>query len=240
MRKSLGDGWEVDELARDSEGRIFSRYWHNGKQAIRHELGGPRAKRYAGYTLIQKDLLRIIAWISHTQELAKTLPERDLSSGERPTQGDRRSNEIMSGLLVAIVTTYGKLFSQAEGRKVKLESNAISDVRQLQLHNQLLKWRNTYSAHSGVDSPERSVVHMEIGEPINSVTSWRLSCESSQPSSLIEADYTLASELANVLLGFTEEKRALLLKELTIHEANDTEVLAALALHRKAGRKFSR
>lgn len=235
MRKTLGDGWEVDEFAKDRDGKIFSRYWCRGKLAIRHELGGPRAKRFAGYSLIRKDLMNIAAWLRHSQERTK---DTVATAGENRRQGDKGMNEVLNGLLVAIITTYGKLFVGAEGRKVKLEKVAITDARQIQLHDRLMDWRHAYAAHSGVNSPERSVVHAAIAEPQENTVGWKLGCDTSQPSSLMKSDYDLLSLLVEVLLKHTERKRTELSQQIREHELNDTEIRTILELYRKGGRKF--
>jgi len=56
-------------------------------------------------------------------------------------------------LYVASLTFYGKCFAQCEGRRARLNKKNI-DIKFHEIHDEILKQRNNYAAHSGADKFE--------------------------------------------------------------------------------------
>jgi len=66
---------------------------------------------------------------------------------------------ILKGLLKAIVITYGKCFSEADGRRLRLERKGVGfDPRWLPYHDYIIEMRDQYIAHAGISSHDESRV----------------------------------------------------------------------------------
>ncbi|CZH22602.1 Uncharacterised protein [Legionella pneumophila] len=100
------------------------------------------SRQLAGYTLIEKD-------IRDTRELLK---EHNILFARCDNPGE---SLLLKGLMKAIVITYGKCFTAAKGRKIKLELSHIKSPQGIELHNGLIDMRNQYVAHGGVSSHEK-------------------------------------------------------------------------------------
>ncbi len=94
------------------------------------------AQKLCGYILIKKDVNDTILFIEEHNKLYQT-------------SGDVGSNIILKGLTRAIVITYGKCFTQADGRKTWLNSDVIKSKNNLSTHELLIEMRNQYIAHAG-------------------------------------------------------------------------------------------
>ncbi|HAT1987222.1 TPA: hypothetical protein JBA32_05040 [Legionella pneumophila] len=82
----------------------------------------------AGYILIEKD-------IRDTRELLK---EHNLLFSKCDNPGE---NFLLKGLMKAIVITYGKCFTQADGRKIMLNIKHVKSLQRIALHNHIIEMR---------------------------------------------------------------------------------------------------
>lgn len=92
---------------------------------------GPLAKRLAGLSLIRQDILAV----------------REILSRLDPQSNDSVGNRA---LLFGALALYGKCFTQADGRGVKLDPKAIFDsTDDRSSHDRLMRLRHEYVAHGG-------------------------------------------------------------------------------------------
>jgi hypothetical protein len=175
---SEGADWQIVETLDEQGSRA---YYYKRRLAIRHELDSDQAKRLAGLKLIEKDLRTIKSWLPVLSELLSAIGVTDTSEATLLPRALKESTQVVTAraLVIAIVTTYGKLFSAADGRRVKLEAQQVPAER-LETHAYLLSLRNEFTAHAGrghessravlaIDySPENRVephIFIELGQP---------------------------------------------------------------------------
>lgn len=133
-----GNGWKVREVAGETAVERQTFYYFNGKLAPRIQLKSQLVQQLAGYTLIEKDLRNVLAWL---QAIDDFYPENDRENKSGFSE-DRGKSLIVKGLYVASLTFYGKCFSQCEGRRVKLDKKIIAPEFHDE-HNELLKRRGS-------------------------------------------------------------------------------------------------
>lgn len=127
----------------DSENKLASHEvtW-KGDKVNTVNLDTKESKKYMGYELIKKDLVRVIEWSKINIKLFESIESQE-------------TKQIMSSLLVSIVITYWKCFAQTEGReRVQLDENCVKNSMYEKMHFELKKIRHNYIAHSGIDNFE--------------------------------------------------------------------------------------
>ena len=148
--------WEVDEIV-NKDGSIGNKYYYKGLPAIKIPLRGKISTRMAGYTLIHHDLRMILCWLQIIIEEHKRLGlDKTKQSIVHITPENLRDRfDEIKAFMVASISFYGKLFTQAEGRKVKLEVNIFEQNEELiKMHNEIMMFRHNFSAHSGQEKVE--------------------------------------------------------------------------------------
>ena len=121
------------------------------------KLTSAQAKVFSGYSLVRKDLKFCIKLLKLALDYArKYFPEGSQSfvRDEFDTEAD-----ILKSLYISLVVTYGKCFTQAKGRKVKLELSEMfkkEDTVLKELHLELMEQRHQYVAHAGVTLHEKA------------------------------------------------------------------------------------
>lgn len=148
--------WEEDEIL-SKNGSIESVYYYKGVRAIKLPLESGVAIPMAGYTLIHHDLRMILCWLSIVKdEYKKTGIERVKQTAIRITPENLRDKfDVIKAFMVASFTFYGKLFTKAEGRKIKLDVSIFeNDSDMLKTHNEIMLYRHNFSAHSGKEKIE--------------------------------------------------------------------------------------
>lgn len=148
--------WEVDEIV-NKDGSIGNKYFYKGLPAIKILLQGSFATRIAGYTLIHHDLRMILCWLQIVIDEHKKigLDKTKQSIVHITPENLRDKFDIIKAFMVAAISFYGKLFTQAEGRKVKLEGNIFEQNQELlKMHNEIMMYRHNFSAHSGNEKVE--------------------------------------------------------------------------------------
>ena len=194
-----GDGWVIEERLFSGAGASSVRsYYFREQLAIRHELKTVGARRLSGLTLIEKDIRTLTAWIATlralTTELTDHLPET--KSAIFMPKDDR--TVIVRGLFVAVLATYGKMFTQAEGRGAMLDPAACgSDAEHVETHDWLMHQRHTFAAHSGVDSAEGCRIAAAID--FKGRTPLRLFSELHQPATIAPESLDKISALLGAL-----------------------------------------
>lgn len=112
----------------------------DGKPCPYVVLEGPMAKRLAGLSLVQQDLLEVQSML---------------------TRIDPMSNDIVGtkAMLFGALVLYGKCFTQADGRGVKLERKKIfSEDEARESHERMMQLRHEFVAHAGKAREEQLII----------------------------------------------------------------------------------
>lgn len=109
-------------------------------------VDGPLVKRVAGLSLIRQDIMAV----------------REIFSRMEPNPAD---SVVSRTLLFGALALYGKCFTQANGRGVKLEAKAIFDSADDRAsHDRLMQLRHEYVAHGG-DAQEEQLKIVLLLDP---------------------------------------------------------------------------
>jgi hypothetical protein len=140
------------------------RTWHfQGKACRKQELPKEgRAKQFAGYNLIREDLKDVERWLAFAHRL---LDERGFEppgseDSYVSTQPDDTGVQLKA-MFFAAVTCYGKCFTQADGRGVKLELDHVASEHRAK-HLEVMEYRHQLTAHAG----KHSFKHAEYAQPV--------------------------------------------------------------------------
>lgn len=171
-----GNGWKVREVAGDTATDRQTFYYYKNKIAIRIQLNSALAQQLAGYTLIEKDLRNVLAWL---QGIDTLFPPNE-HPNKTVISPDRERFNTIKGLYVASLTFYGKCFAQCEGRRARLSKKNI-DIKFHETHDEILKQRNNYAAHSGADKFEDVKIALVLAPSKNTIAPPLLYRELSQP-----------------------------------------------------------
>ncbi|MFM5184423.1 MULTISPECIES: hypothetical protein [Aeromonas] len=193
MRKVKQEGgWEVHEILDPNQVKRITKYFYKRKRAPRIELEDKISQQLAGYTLIEKDLRNVIAWLYEIDQLhlkeRRNMPQISL---------DRKTYNIVKGLYVAALTFYGKCFTTCEGRKIKLEKKLLKE-KYWKRHDEIMHMRHNFAAHSGADSFEEVKIALVLYPNKRSNEKPKLYRELMQPDFLDNPDCPF-SEVVNDL-----------------------------------------
>ena len=147
---------QVDEIV-NKDGSIGNKYYYKNLPALKIPLQGKFATRIGGYTLIHHDLRMILCWLQILiDEYKKVGLDKAKQSIVHITPENLRDKfDVIKAFMVVSISFYGKLFTQAEGRKVKLEENIFQQNQELlRMHNEIMMFRHNFSAHSGKEKVE--------------------------------------------------------------------------------------
>jgi hypothetical protein len=147
----MADYWQVKETVDPVTGKDERFYTYKRKPCLRVKLDSKLAQQLAGYVLIEKDLRSVGGWL-------KEIGERHTETSKIKGEGFRRSIDrerygLIKGLFVASLSFYGKCFGSCEGRRVKLERSLLDDRFRFK-HDEVLKLRHNFAAHSGAEKFE--------------------------------------------------------------------------------------
>lgn len=140
-------------------GRQIHRYSVGERECPKVFLSSASSKRYAGYLLIEADLRDAQNWLSEAYKLLLTVTPR--SAKKPPSAGEERRHlvpaskqfQAIKAFWFGALVLYGKCFTQAGGRGVKLErSNLPEEFREC--HDYVMGLRHTIVAHAGYSSEE--------------------------------------------------------------------------------------
>lgn len=138
----LTDEW-LQKIRITQGGQIKYEYHYKNKTGALCpviEIETHLTKQLNAYVLIEKDLRDSLSFLEEHQKILA------------------RENSTEKGILLkalgrAIIITYGKCFTKAAGRKIKLEENIIS-TKNDQTHKDIMTMRHAYVAHAGVSQHE--------------------------------------------------------------------------------------
>lgn len=125
-------------------------YSYKGKSCKARLITGPLAKQFIGYSLIREDLTDAEKWLQEAFYLSPEHKSHNDEDGESYSLGtlDDSKNIIIKSLFFSSIIFYGKCFTEAKGRGIKLEKTIIP-VPYHEKHNQIMEFRHTLAAHSG-------------------------------------------------------------------------------------------
>ncbi|MFT5759273.1 MAG: hypothetical protein ACI9LM_004030 [Alteromonadaceae bacterium] len=195
IKKIMSDGWTIVETYIPDKG-LENEYFYEGKKAPSVKMTDKISEQYAAYTLIDKDLRSVIFWLNEIEKLEPEILDR--------VKNPDKMN-LIKGLFVASLTFYGKCFTSCEGRKVKLERNFI-DEEHRETHDQIMKLRHNFAAHSGAENFEEVKVSLALHPTKKSDMKPKLYTELIQPDYI--SDEVEFKALAESLKNKVFDKRA--------------------------------
>jgi hypothetical protein len=191
-----GDGWIIEERIHSDGHTAVRSYYFRDQLAIRQELKTVGARRLAGLKLIEKDIRTLVAWVGTLQAMTIELKGRAKASPTFMPKDDRMI--VIRGLFVAVLATYGKMFTQAEGRGTMLHRvDCGTNADCLKTHESLMHQRHTFAAHSGIDSAEGCRIAVAID--FKGRTPLKLFAELHQPAAIDPGSLDEVSALLGVL-----------------------------------------
>lgn len=165
--------WEIRESLQG--GSATRSYCVDGHRATRVEIAADEARQVTGLKLIEKDLRTLKIWLG----LAKAETSKIPANAKQTFMPDGHQVYSLRALMIAICTTYGKLFTNADGRRVRLAAKDVP-AEFATLHASLMDMRHQFAAHAGVghetcrailavdpwsSGPSRRRVFVELNQP---------------------------------------------------------------------------
>ena len=203
-----GMDWEVEETITKT-GAIDNTYYFKGERSIKIPLEGMIATRMAGYTLINHDLRMILAWLKMLiDEYNKLGLDKAKQTVVHITPEINRDKfDELKAFMVAAVTFYGKLFTKADGRKVKLEVNLFgANPKYIQIHNEVMMYRHNFSAHSGQAKVEYVEVYLVLDSKKERATRPLIARIMNQPNAFTNKFIDNFIEVCKYLLAKMDDK----------------------------------
>lgn len=135
------NGWHQKTYINKSGQPVYTYYYQNktSKPGVAIEIDTKLSRHYCAYILIEKDLQDILGFIDILLELI--------------TSKEDKNDLLIKGLSRVIAVTYGKCFTQADGRKIKLNAEIIPKEHK-NIHDELMNMRHNYVAHAGISQHE--------------------------------------------------------------------------------------
>ena len=212
------DHFDVKHYIEPVSGKEVRTYTYKRKPCVRVVLTSRLASQYAGYALMEKDLRSVLVWLKEIRTRFDEIPiseDHNFGLGE-----DREKFNLIKGLFVAALTFYGKCFSKCEGRPVKLERQQL-DSRLHDLHDQCIRYRHNFAAHSGDQRLEFVDVALVFPEKRRNPMPYKIFKELHQPDLFWPRPPDISiSELVEVVRGIVQKKLDLLhtrIKEVEIN-----------------------
>ena len=193
----MTDAFTVNEFVEPKTGTSHRVYTYKRKPCHRVLLTSRLSTHLAGYSLIEKDLRSVLAWIDAIDKLHV---ERFTGKGNHFSKSADRSNyNVVKGLFVAALTFYGKCFSKCEGRPVKLERAQVASQFH-DLHDQCIEYRHNFAAHSGSKRIESAAIALVYPKRFKREVPFKLFREINQPDLFwpAPADLSLAQLVTHV------------------------------------------
>ncbi|WP_028864291.1 hypothetical protein [Psychromonas aquimarina] len=152
----IGENIIKNHTINEKTGALKVEFFYKGKLCPSKEIKGPIINQYIGYYLILQDLKDVLTWLKkiddfHPKEGVKeTENNKEFDTFKYVLSPENWKNDgmLVKALYYSCLVVYGKCFTQAKGRKVKLERKNIEKRLQKQ-HDLIMEYRNTIVAHSG-------------------------------------------------------------------------------------------
>ncbi len=192
----MSDGWTIEEHYDHAEG-LKNQYFFDKQKAPSIKMVDKISQQYAAYTLIDKDLRSVIFWL---EEIERQSPEHL----DRVKNPDKMN--LIKGLFISALTFYGKCFTSCEGRRLKLDRNKHISEEHRKTHDQVMKLRHNFAAHSGAENFEEVQVSLVLHPSEESNMKPQLYTELKQPDWVSKDSLDFIS-LAKYLQKTIKEKR---------------------------------
>jgi hypothetical protein len=146
-------------------GKLTRLYKLNGFECPVVVLDDKISQRQAGYTMIDLDLQDVKSWLA--QAYSQSGPQEAMAGekGKPVTQyvlsSDERSLIIVKALWFSAIVIYAKCFTDADGRRIKLERENLPDVMK-ECHDKIMNYRHTIVAHAGVTTLEAAPLELVL------------------------------------------------------------------------------
>lgn len=142
VKVKIVDGIEVRHL-QYPDARIEVLYKKDGAVLPKVPLKGHYVDQYISFMLLDKDLRNVISWCAMIKDITDSLDKE--KNFQDP---DINKNILIKSLFVSMITIYGKCFTEAKGRRFKLERKIIPDEYK-ELHDGFMNTRHNFTAHKG-------------------------------------------------------------------------------------------
>lgn len=203
-------------------------YKHNNVVCKHIAVETKKSKRLVGLTLIRADLRKVLRWLELIEENFIT----DKSIGVQKSSHAMHDPLISRALFVASLSTYGKCFTQAEGRGTVLsEKDVPEELRKT--HELWMSYRHRYAAHSGDTSYEggcvnvayvikNSRIHLNAFVETNQTNTLRVKIKEQSVHKLVEQLISVVEEMISKLRKkvVEEDFHEILSKELKTDKNN--------------------
>lgn len=140
-------GLDVEYYIDSETGDFKSIYTFNGEVVESVKLRGRLADRASALSLILRDLQSAKDWYLGALAILDAKGVKSTGLGYRGIQDLDVSSEVRA-LFVASVIFYGKAYSEAVGRRLKMERVWL-DPSFFDNHDNIIDYRNNFAAHSG-------------------------------------------------------------------------------------------
>jgi hypothetical protein len=138
-------------------GVFRQKYFFRGVPAQRIPITSKLARQLSGYTLIERDLRAVHGWLETILELSESQLAQE-KEGWHLTDKPDPEHSLSSALFIAAVTCYAKCFTQAEGRRLKLERKDVVPTEMREVHDLVMSFRDNFAAHSGTAKYETAQI----------------------------------------------------------------------------------
>ncbi len=147
----LADHLKVKHFINPNTGDQHFTYFYKRKRCPTSLIEGYLSKQYIGYYLILRDLEDTKLWLQQAYDLVpdeKTETQENSDNYSFELIRDEKNHLIIKSLFFSSLIFYGKCFTQAKGRGIKLEKSIIPEEYQNK-HDIIMTYRHTLAAHSG-------------------------------------------------------------------------------------------
>ena len=120
-------------------------YYYKGTECPTVLISEHPAKKFVGYHLIGDDLADVEKWLRKVHEF---LPEKNSLDKNSYFPADKDIADIAKALFMSCLTIYGKCFTSAKGRGIKLDRD-FAPREFYGRHDEIMELRHTIAAHSG-------------------------------------------------------------------------------------------
>ena len=158
-RKKLDDfgsgpyeGLDVEYYIDSDSGEFKAVYIFNNEIVDRVKLSGRIAARASSLSLIHRDLKSAKEWYQKANDIIEQKKLR-VDGEQYGNILDLDLSSEVRALFVPSLTFYGKAFSEAKGRKLKMERDWL-DTKYFELHDSIIDYRHNFAAHSGKEDYE--------------------------------------------------------------------------------------
>jgi len=155
----LIDNIETKTVIDRVTGKLEVTYTYKRKRCPTIKLSSKLTKSYIGYYLIENDLADIESWLNIAYS---HIPKNNKNkSKDNYLITDIENDSVVKGLFMSSVAFYGKCFTQAKGRGLKLDKSFVPN-EYYALHDKIMNYRHTLVAHSGKGEWDTGVLKLVL------------------------------------------------------------------------------